>query len=144
MTPVMLKTRSANGHFNNFVNDFFAPLPSLMKEDFSSASLKHSVPANVTETENGYELQLIVPGFTKEDIKISLENNLLTIAGEKKSENDVKPLRNEYQFKPFKRSFSLDKHINAEAITASHVNGVLVLNLPKNAEVKTTKNITIE
>jgi HSP20 family protein len=144
MTLVNVKTRPVNGHFNNFVNDFFAPLPSIIKEEISAASLKHSVPVNVKETETGYELELVVPGFAKEDISISLENNLLTVSGEKKSESDAKLVRSEYQFRSFKRSFSLDKHLDLEAITASHNNGVLLLNLPKKPEVKTTKNISIQ
>lgn len=147
MTLVNVKGRPVNGHFNNLMNDFFAPLPSILKEEFSAGALKHSAPVNVIETEAAFVLEVIAPGFSKEEISITLENNLLTIAGEKKSEKDAntgKMIRTEYQYGTFRRSFSLNKQTDAEAITANFENGVLLLNLPKKAEVKTTKNITIQ
>ena len=146
MTFVNLKNRPANGHFNNLMTDFFAPLPSLWKEDLLNTNLRRSIPVNIKETENAYQLEVVAPGFSKEDFQIGLENNLLTVAVEKKSEEDVKDekfVRTEYTFSSFKRSFSVDEKIDADAISAQYVNGVLTLNLPKKAEVKTTKQITI-
>ncbi|MDB5196008.1 MAG: hypothetical protein JWP88_378 [Flaviaesturariibacter sp.] len=146
MTFVNVKNRPANGHFNNLMSDFFAPLPSLLKEDLLTSTLRKSIPVNIKEIENAFLLEVVAPGFLKEDFRISLENNLLTIAVDKKSEEEVKSekfVRNEYTFSSFKRSFSVDEKIDAESISAQYVNGVLTLNLPKKAEVKTTKQITI-
>jgi HSP20 family protein len=146
MTFVNVKNRPANGHFNNLMTDFFAPLPSLWKEDFLTSNLRKNIPVNIKETEDAYQLEVVAPGFVKEDFQIGLENNLLTIAVEKKSEEDVKDekmVRNEYTFSSFKRSFSVDEKIDADGISAQYVNGVLILNLPKKVEVKTIKQITI-
>lgn len=108
----------------------------------------HFTPAvNIHETTDGYHLELIVPGRNKEDFKVSIDNNLLTIAFEQKeaAENkDYKTLRREFNFKSFKRSFSLDEKVNAEAIQAKYENGILKLYLPKKEEVKVApKEITI-
>jgi HSP20 family protein len=146
MTFVNVKNRPANGHFNNFASDFFAPFPSIWKEDLLSAR-KEIVPVNIRETENAYEVDVVAPGFEKEEFAIGLENNLLTVSAERKREEDVKSgkfLRNEYKTTSFKRSFTVDDKIDAEAISAQYVNGVLALNLPKKASVKTTKQITIQ
>ncbi len=105
------------------------------------------IPVNVKENEENYLLEVIAPGFEKEDFKINLEKNLLTISAEKKGENEVnteKHLRKEYKHQSFKRSFTIDEKINAENINAKYVNGILTLNFPKKQEVKpTTKLIDI-
>ncbi len=144
MTVVRYKNRM-NGEpaFNNLLSDLFSPMPSLFKEDFRQAA-----PVNIKETENAFSLDVVAPGFSKEDFKISLENNLLTVSVEKKEETvneNEKLVRTEYKFSSFKRSFTVDDKINAEAISAQYVNGVLTLNLPKKAEVKpATKQISIQ
>jgi HSP20 family protein len=102
---------------------------------------------NIKENEENYLLEVIVPGFKKEDFIINLEKNLLTISADKKSENEVKSgkhLRSEYKQQCFKRSFTIDEKINTETIDAKYVNGILTLNLPKKQEVKPTpKQINI-
>ena len=95
-----------------------------------------------------YLLDVVAPGLLKEDFKISLDNNLLTVSFEKKEETvneGEKQLRTEYKFQSFKRSFTLDEKVNAEGISAQYVNGVLTLNLPKKEDVKpATKQISIQ
>ena len=90
----------------------------------------------------------MAPWFNKEDFSINIDKNQLTISAEKKEEttNETeRPIRNEYKFQPFKRSFTLDDKINADGISAQYVNGVLTLNLPKKEEVKpATKQINIQ
>ncbi len=144
MTVVRFKNRpNGAASFNNLLSDVFPQFPSLYKED-----LKQATPVNIRETEKEYLLDVVAPGFTKEDFKISLENNLLTVSVEKKEETvneGEKQLRREYQFQSFKRSFTLDEKINADEIAAHYVNGILTLNLPKKEEVKpTTKQISIQ
>jgi HSP20 family protein len=148
MTLVRFNKPAAQS-FNNLVGDFFTNLPSLLQDDFISPDWKQSVPVNIKETENSYVLELVAPGLEKEDFKINLENNILTISGEKKTEEagseNEKKIRKEYTFKSFKRSFSVDENIDAANIAAKYVNGVLTLNLPKKAEVKeAAKQITIQ
>ena len=93
---------------------------------------------NVKETEKSYQLEVIVPGFEKTDFKINLDQNLLTISGEKKNEmkENEKQIRREYSYHSFKRSFTIDEKIDATNIDANYVNGVLTLNLLKKEEVK--------
>ncbi|MEI2737455.1 MAG: Hsp20/alpha crystallin family protein [Chitinophagaceae bacterium] len=100
---------------------------------------RDSVPVNVKETEKGYLLEVVAPGFEKADFKVNLNQNLLTISAEKKEElkeEKEKQIRREYSYRSFKRSFTLDEKIDATNIEASYVNGVLTLNLPKKEEVK--------
>ena len=144
MTVVRFKN-TPNGAvaFNNLLSDLFLQIPSLYKED-----LRQATPVNIRETEKEYLLEVVAPGLNKEDFKISLENNLLTISVEGKEDavnEGEKFVRREYRFQSFKRSFTLDEKMNTEAISAQYVNGVLTLNLPKQEEVKpATKQISIQ
>ena len=82
---------------------------------------------------------MVAPGFEKADFKINLDQNVLTISGEKKEEvkdESKKQIRKEYSNRSFKRSFTLDEKIEASGIEATYVNGVLTLNLPKKEIVK--------
>lgn len=144
MTVVRYKNR-ANGEpaFNNLIGDLFAPTPSLFRNE-----ARQVAPVNIKETEKEYLLEIVAPGLAKEDFKISLEKNTLTVAVENKDETvneNEKFIRREYKQSAFKRSFTVDEKIDAEAISAQYVNGVLTLNLPKKVDVKpATKQITIQ
>lgn len=142
MTVFTYKNKPVEKSFNNSLTDIFPDLASLYKQDVT-----HNIPVNIIETEKSYELEVMAPGRLKEDFKISLENNLLTIETEAKNEATIvekKFLKKEFKLAPFKRSFTLDEKIDAEFISANYVNGILTLNLPKKAEVKPSiKNISI-
>lgn len=131
-----------NPAFNNLLSDLFPHTPSMYREQH------RNVPVNIHETENEYLLEVVAPGWNKEDFTISLENNLLTVALDKKEEpakETEKFIRREYKFSSFKRSFTVDDKIDADAVSAQYVNGVLTLNLPKKEEVKpATKQISIQ
>lgn len=148
MTLVRFNNKPQTKYFNNLMDDFFSTMPSLFRDDFSRPALKQTVPVNVKEDEQGYSLEVVAPGFAKEDFKIDLEQNILTISAEKKEETEnanEKQLRKEYRFQSFKRSFTIDESIDAERISAKNVNGVLTLNLPKKEVVKeAAKQITIQ
>ncbi|HNR15530.1 MAG TPA: Hsp20/alpha crystallin family protein [Chitinophagaceae bacterium] len=139
MAYVKFNSRPFEGTLNNFVDDLFSELPVLFKTDFNNPERKGSVPVNVKETEKSYLLEVVAPGFEKNDFKVNLDQDLLTISAEKKSEakaENEKQVRREYSFRSFKRSFTLDEKIDATNIEASYVNGVLILNLPKKEAVK--------
>lgn len=139
MAYVKFNSRPFEGTLNNFVDDLFTELPVLFKSDFNNPERKGSVPVNVKETEKSYLLEVVAPGFEKNDFKVNLDQDLLTISAEKKSEakaENEKQVRREYSFRSFKRSFTLDEKIDATNIEASYVNGVLILNLPKKEAVK--------
>jgi HSP20 family protein len=145
MTVLKIKNRPAYSDFNNLVDDFFKQFPSNIKEEFNSG-LKQAVPANIRENETTYLVDLVAPGLNKDDFKISLDNNIVTVSFEKKSENEQKTekiIRNEYQTKSFSRSFNIDETVDAEQISAQYVNGILTLNFPKKEIVKEKKQISV-
>lgn len=145
MTLVKFKNRPTTPSFNNLMDTFFEGFPSVFNDDFETTNFKHFAPVNIKEVENGFQLEIVAPGLQKEDFKIDLDKNILTISAETKSENkEEKHIRKEYKYQSFKRSFTVDENIDSENISAQYVNGILVLNLPKQAEVKApAKQITI-
>ncbi|OSZ78705.1 hypothetical protein CAP35_10780 [Chitinophagaceae bacterium IBVUCB1] len=106
-----------------------------------------TAPVNIKETDNAYEVHVVAPGLSKEDFKINLDDNVLKISFEQKEETkteDGKWLRNEYRFRSFKRSFTLNDTINTEAINAKYNDGILAITLPKKETTeKASKEITI-
>lgn len=86
--------------------------------------------ANILEKETSFELELLVPGFEKENFSLSIDKNNLIIEG--KIQNDKRDFKqNEFIIRSFKRSFILPENIDLNKIEASYTNGILKLNLPK-------------
>lgn len=99
-------------------------------------------PVDIQETDEAYKLQAELPGLTKEDIQITLENNVLRLAGERKFEKDVTKEnyhRVERTYGTFTRSFALPHQVNAEGIQAAFENGVLTVTVPKAEQAKPRK-----
>jgi len=100
------------------------------------------VPVNIKETDAAYELHVVAPGLKKEDFKINLEQDILTISFEHKEESkeqqEGKWLRNEYRFRSFKRSFTMNDKVNAAGISAKYNDGVLFITLPKKETAEQT------
>lgn len=95
--------------------------------------------ANIIEHPESFELNLAAPGLKKEDFKINLENNVLTISSElenEKHEEGKNFTRKEYYYGSFSRSFTLPKTINIDKIKADYENGILTVMLPKKDEAK--------
>jgi HSP20 family protein len=107
------------------------------------------VPAvNVSETENGYQLEVATPGMNKDDFEVEVKDGVLTISSESRSEKEEeseKYTRREFSYSAFKRSFVLPEEVEAEQIKASYRDGILYLDLPKKAipEAKPVKRIDI-
>jgi HSP20 family protein len=96
-------------------------------------------PVDIYETENELVIKADLPDVEEKDIDVQVENNMLTIRGERKFEESVKEdnyLRVERAYGSFSRSFSLPNTVNTEAIQAHYKNGVLKVELPKRAESK--------
>ena len=94
---------------------------------------------DIYETENELVLKADLPDINEKDLDVRVENNMLTIRGERKFEEKVKEdnyLRVERSYGSFSRSFSLPTTVNTEAIKAQYTNGVLTVELPKRAESK--------
>ena len=98
-----------------------------------------SPAVDVAEHENNYLVNVELPGIGKDDVKITMRENVLTIEGEKKAENETKDKnyhRVERSFGKFQRSFSLPKNVKSDAIEAEYKDGVLSVSIPKAEEVK--------
>ena len=106
-------------------------------------------PVNIRETDQSYELDLIAPGCRKEDFKISINDNLLTISFTQKEQADqARKLgweRNEFVQTSFTRSFTLDDTVDLNQIQATYTDGILRLVMAKNEKSKKlSKNIEIK
>jgi HSP20 family protein len=96
-------------------------------------------PVDIYETEKELVLKTDLPGLQNKDIDARVENNMLTIRGERKFEKDInedKYLRVERAYGPFTRSFSLPNTVNSEGVRAEYHNGVLTLHMTKLEESK--------
>ena len=129
-------------NLNRFFNDDFW--------GFSGIDQQINVPVNLRETDQAYEMSLIAPGLHKEDFKLNVTNDMLTVLYEQKQEQNEENaqegwLRKEYKMQSFSRSFSLDDSVDINKITASYDNGVLHLSLPKKESARRiTKTIEIK
>jgi HSP20 family protein len=96
-------------------------------------------PVDIYEDEHSYTLKLEVPGIEEKDIDVRLENNTLTVSGERKYEKEEKEenfRRVERYYGSFARSFTLPNTIDAENVGADYEKGVLKIKLLKKAEAK--------
>jgi HSP20 family protein len=99
-------------------------------------------PVDIQETADGYRLQAELPGLTRDDINITLENNVLRLSGERKFERDAKKenfQRIERTYGAFTRAFALPQQVNSEGVQAAFENGVLTINVPKAEQAKPRK-----
>jgi len=135
--------------YNSTLNDFVPTSFSNLIDRFLSDSVARSggstysfVPkVDIYETDKAFELQVVVPGVSKEDFKLDLNENYLTISGERKFSRETKENHFhsvETQFGSFSRSFALPDNVDANKISAKYVNGILEVTLPKD-EKKTLK-----
>lgn len=102
--------------------------------------------ADITETDKEYVIKAELPEVRKEDVKITLDNDLITISGERRHESEQKDeneIRVESFYGTFSRSFALPEGIDPEGIRAESKDGVLRVRIPKK-EVKPSKAVSIE
>jgi HSP20 family protein len=125
--------------FSNLIDRFFND--TLTRSGGSSYSFVPRV--DVLEDDKAFEIHVAVPGMNKEDFKIDLNDNYLTVSGERKftrekKENNFHAV--ETQFGTFSRSFSLPENVDVNKISAKYVNGILEVNVPKDEKkiLKTT------
>ncbi len=98
-----------------------------------------SVAVNIKKTETEYEIHLSAPGLSKEELKVAVDNNVMTISHDHKTEeksNDGVFIRKEFEVGSFNRSFELPENVDAESISARHENGILKIAIPKKEKVE--------
>lgn len=118
-----------NDIFENFFNDAFV-----------SDRMVSRVPAvNISETDGHYHIELAAPGLKKEDFKLNLDRNILTISAEKQTEhneNEKKYNKREYSYSSFVRSFTLPESADDANIEAEYTDGILRIKVAKKEEAK--------
>lgn len=144
MTALMRWTPNSNPYrtpfdrlFTEAFNDFLAPIAT------EEVSNRRFLPAvDIRETSEALSLYVELPGLTKEDVQITLENNVLTLSGERKFEKDTKEEnyhRMERAYGTFTRSFTLPANVQTDKVDASFKDGVLTVSLPKSDQSKPRK-----
>ncbi|GHT32349.1 heat-shock protein [Bacteroidia bacterium] len=118
-------------------------LPEILLGDFygqKPAAAGVSPSTNIVETDNGFRVELAVPGVAKEDIKVDInKDNELVVSASKKSETEEKQenyLRKEFSFLEFEKTLTLPEDADKDAISASYNHGVLNIEIPKKAKTE--------
>jgi HSP20 family protein len=130
MLPTITRKTYSPFLSNLFDDDFFPVL----------SNRTSSMPAvNIKENEKSFMLELAVPGMDKKDLKIDINEDVLTISSESKNEIEEEKdgyKRKEFSYSSFCRSFFIPENVNREKIVASYKDGILNVELPKMEEEK--------
>lgn len=129
----LVKRNNSNGAFPFVMDELFRDLMG-----GTQYVNKVTVPVNIKESQNSFLVELVAPGFKKEDFNVELDNDVLTISAkvkeEKTEQEEGKFTRKEFSFSSFKRSFTLPETVKHEDINALYEDGVLKVTLPKKEE----------
>lgn len=137
--------RKFNATWPDYLEDYFGK-DSSDNVWFPKAALNNPA-VNIIEAKDEFFIELAVPGFDKEDFKIDLQNNVLTIGTKKEhslKDSDKRYSKREFVFGPFEKTFVLPKSIDGEKIEASYKNGILEISIPKREEAKVKEPKAIE
>jgi HSP20 family protein len=138
-----LRTGSSMGNrmFDDMFSDFFSP--TLWKQSNWNENL--GLKVDIYEKENTIIINAELPGIAKEDISVDIKGKLITLGGERKSDEEVNEencYRRERRFGKFERTFNLPFEVNSESVKATYDKGILKLEIPKPEE-QIAKKITI-
>ena len=132
-------------HMTNF--DPFRELDKMERSFFGNGSVVSAFRTDVSDTGDAFKLEAELPGFSKDDIKIDIENDCLTISAERKFDDEDKKknfVKRERFYGSYSRSFDVTG-IDTDAIEASYNDGVLTLTMPKKkAEVPASRRLEIK
>ncbi|MFL5752286.1 MAG: Hsp20/alpha crystallin family protein [Bacteroidia bacterium] len=151
MTLIKVNNQKPLVDKNNFG---FSPLFDEVFDNFLGGSVfnkpaMNRVPAvNINESDKAYEIEFAAPGYEKDEFKINLSQNILTVSAEKKNQKEDKQegyTRREFNFSSFKRSFTLPDSAKEDEIRAEYKNGILHVSIPKEDNGKSkSREIAIE
>ena len=139
--------KKENGHqpasFGNVVDQIFQNNLSRFFDDsfwgFNGLNERRKVPVNIRESDNDYEIEMVIPGIQKEKLTIEAGNDMITVSyqdTEEKKEKKDNYIQQEYRRQDFSRNFRLNNTVDAGNITAKYEDGILRLSLPKNEKSK--------
>ena len=126
------------GNLFRFYSPFFGAQPASADADAD----KWTPSVDISETENSFEVRAELPGVTKDDLHVSVKDNLLTLSGEKRQEkvDDTQNYRRvERHYGRFQRKFALPQAVATDDIKAEYTDGVLTLSIPKPEAAKPTE-----
>jgi HSP20 family protein len=131
-------------------------MPSILSEFFNNdflerveKSVSTFVPkANIKELEKEYLIELAVPGYSKKDFELNIEDDTLKISAHKEIKKEEKEedklIHSEYYIEDFERSFTLSKNVDTDKIEAAYKDGIMTVTIPKKEEVLLKKMIKIK
>ncbi len=126
--------------WSGFMNEFFnRDWMDWNQHNFSTTNT--TLPSvNIKESTDDFEVEMAAPGFSKEDFKIELNNNVLCISSEKEVNDETKKdqefTKHEFSYQSFSRTFTLPNIVDNEKIGAKYENGILKVTIPKREEAK--------
>ncbi|MDQ3019679.1 MAG: Hsp20/alpha crystallin family protein [Bacteroidota bacterium] len=136
---------------SDLINDTFKTIfnsPLFRNWESSNPASNYTPKVRISEDKDNFYIKMEIPGISKEDVKLSVENNVLSVNGVKKDTKkteEINVITNEIYFGEFSRTFNLSKDIKIEAIDAEFNDGVLNITLPKIEEAKpVVKEINIK
>lgn len=135
MNLVRFNRPADNFYVNHLANDLF---DQLWRTDREPSTCTYRPTTNIFETEADFKLELLVPGYDKNEIEILVENKQLVVKSEQKETEkpEYKYAHVEYVKSGFEKRFKLSEKLNAEAISAEFKNGVLTIVIPKLKDEK--------
>ena len=145
MTLIRYNPRRKMMRYNDDFNRGFFPFAPTFFESFDTPVMEWRPSVDITENDANFIVKAELAGLNKDDINVSLKNDVLTIKGEKSSVNDAEKddfKISERRYGKFVRSFKLPSKVDRDKIDASYKDGVLTLELPKIEEA-VPKNIEI-
>lgn len=123
---------------SSWVDNFFEN--NLGTEFMSNFNTGITLPAvNIKETNDQFVLELAIPGMKKSDFSIEVDNKILSISSEVKTENQMEEstyTRREFGYSSFKRTFTLPDNVESDRVNANYRDGILLVMLPKREEAK--------
>ena len=132
----LVKWREPGSLLSDMLDNFFEPGFPTLRDTFSTGLTMPAV--NTKETDTAYELEIAVPGMAKDDFDVDINDNVMTISVEKEDSDEETTddyTRKEFSYSSFRRSFTIPKNVDKDAIDASYNNGILCIKLPKSEEV---------
>lgn len=113
-------------------------LNTSVEEVINNKPMASRPAVNISEQDDRFILDLAIPGLSKEDITINVEDDLMKISADKKVETSagLKMKKREFNYNKFSRTFRLNEQVDQNAISATSVNGVLTISLMKKEEAK--------
>ena len=144
----MLPSIFGENLFDDFFSDPFGMMVPQGRDPLYGKHAKNLMKTDVRETDESYELDVDLPGFTKDEISVELKNGYLTIQAAKgldkdQSDKKGKYIRQERYAGACSRSFYVGEGVQPEDVTASFENGILQLSVPKAAKKQLPKNTSV-